>query len=204
MTPIYFSKIEFTEKLFNCKGVRCGRILVNIPEKEFSYQISKYKMQTPATKVLRTEKFGDITHSFYEPVPVKVIKDTHTGFKNRMLLDERFEEEVIISFSKKLNEKQMKDLLPYCNALKFEPYRNKKMSMEDDGYIGYRDEMSLSFCAMTDSYIPMLELPMNYIYDEVHIWPSEKLYRYLTKTYLPNMKQLRQYGYPYGSRSLYE
>ena len=45
--------------------------------------------------------------------------------------------------------------------------------MDDEGFIGYRDEIKVSFCGVTDSYIPYIELPMNYYYDEKHIWPSE-------------------------------
>ena len=56
--------------------------------------------------------------------------------------------------------------------------------MQDEGYIGYRDEVQMCFRGVTDSYIPLLELPMNYYYDEEHIWPSEKLYRYLVTNFL--------------------
>ena len=41
--------------------------------------------------------------------------------------------------------------------------------MGEEGYIGYRDEVQLYFRAVTDSYIPLLELPMDYYYDEKHI-----------------------------------
>ncbi len=51
----------------------------------------------------------------------------------------------------------MRNLLPYCNALDFEPYRDKKMSMQDEGYIGYRDEINTYFTAITNSHIPKLE-----------------------------------------------
>ena len=47
----------------------------------------------------------------------------------------------------------MQELLSYCNALDFEPYRNKEMISEDEGYIGYRDELQLYFTGITDSYI---------------------------------------------------
>lgn len=97
----------------------------------------------------------------------------------------------------------MKILLPYCNALDFEPYRDRKMQMGEEGYIGYRDEVRLHFRAITDSYIPMLELPMEYYYDEEHIWPSEKLYRYLVKTFSEKEKKLREWGLSYGREALF-
>lgn len=47
---------------------------------------------------------------------------------------------IIFSKGIKLTDEQMKGLLPYCNALDFEPFRNREMSMDDPGYRGYRDE----------------------------------------------------------------
>ena len=88
----------------------------------------------------------------------------------------------------------IESLLPYCNALLFEPYRNKKMSMEDAGYVGYRDEVSVRFRGITDSYLPELELPMDFYYDAEHIWPNEKLYRYLIKTFFENNSKLNGHG----------
>ena len=46
-------------------------------------------------------------------------------------------------WSIKLTDEQMEALLPYCNALDFEPYRNREMKMREEGYIGYRDEAHL-------------------------------------------------------------
>lgn len=85
----------------------------------------------------------------------------------------------------------MKELLPLCNALDYEPFRGKTMSMDDPGFIGYRDEISMSFAAITDSYIPIIELLMDYLYDEVHTWPQEKLYSHIVKTFFDGNKKLR-------------
>lgn len=57
--------------------------------------------------------------------------------------------------------------------------------------------MQLYFRAVTDSYIPLLELPMDYYYDEKHIWPSEKLYRYLVKTHFEGDKKIRGWASAY-------
>lgn len=112
-------------------------------------------------------------------------------------------QKVVFSYGMKLSEEQIKDLLPYCNALDFEPYRDKEMVMGDVGYIGYRDQANMYFRAITDSYLPKLELPMDYHYDEAHIWPSEKLYRYLVQTFFENNKRLKQYKPTYGGLSLF-
>lgn len=76
------------------------------------------------------------------------------------------------------------------------------MSMDDEGFIGYRDEIKVSFCGVTASYIPYIELPMNYYYDEKHIWPSEKLYCYIYQTFLNNDKKLKKWVMGYGALSL--
>lgn len=41
--------------------------------------------------------------------------------------------------------------------------------MEDPGYCGYRDEVKLGFVGLTDSYVPMIKLPMSYYYNEEYI-----------------------------------
>ena len=44
---------------------------------------------------------------------------------------------------------------------------------------------------------------MNYYYDEEHICPSEKLYRYLIKKYFEGDKKLHGWGPSYGEGSLF-
>lgn len=43
--------------------------------------------------------------------------------------------------------------------------------------VGYRDDYWIDFVGITDSYIPKIELPMTILYDEVHMWPNERLYQ---------------------------
>lgn len=202
MKPIYFNKIEYTETLRGWEP-RLSRIILNIPEKELSYQVNKIIYKEGFTPVIKINKFGDYTDIDTVHVPVKLVKNGKNDFAGKVLMEERYDEDVIFSYAEKLDDKQMEGLLPYCNALDFEPYRGKKMSMDDKGFIGYRDEISLSFKATTDSYIPLLELPMNYYYDEAHIWPSEKLYRYLMKTFFSDRSKFKNYVIPYGGASLF-
>ena len=77
------------------------------------------------------------------------------------------------------------------------------MSMKDDGYIGYRDEVQMPFRAISNSHIPLIELPMDYYYDEQHIWPSEKLYRYLLTTFFENNRKTEKWITSYGGFSLF-
>ena len=198
---IYFSKIEYRESIGY--GNTSSIMLLNIPEKELSYQVFKWKKQMPAIEGVKSEQWNNHVWSYDFAIPAKKIRNNKTGFKPQIMEDEQSEQTIEFSYAIKLTDEQMKSLLPYCNALDFEPYRHKKMKMGEEGYIGYRDEVHLYFRAITDDYIPLLELPMEYYYDEEHIWPSEKLYRYLVKTFFENNKKLKGKGPTYGGLSLF-
>ncbi|MCF0133011.1 MAG: hypothetical protein HUJ72_04015 [Blautia sp.] len=156
----------------------------------------------PAIEGVQTEAWNDHVLSYDTGRPAKRLRSFKTGFHPQTLMDEKYEQEVVFSYAIEITDHQMKSLLPYCNALDFEPFRNKEMKMGDEGLIGYRDEVRMYFKAITDSYIPLLELPMDYYYDEEHIWPSEKLYRYLVKTFF-NGKEFQKWGPIYGGLSLF-
>lgn len=200
-TPIYFSKVEYKEVIG--RGNTSSIMLLNIPAKELSYQVFAWKRQMPGTEGL--QKLECLGHTWTDRAayPLKRIKSWKTGFEEQAIKDEPYEQEVVFSYAVKLTDEQMKELLPYCNALEFEPYIGKEMSMNDKGYRGYRDEVRLYFTAISDSYIPKMELPMDLYYDEEHIWPSEKLYRYLVKTYFEGNKKLKGWGPTYGGLSLF-
>lgn len=111
---------------------------------------------------------------------VENVDGTRYDFKGQMLRDDHFAKTVVHSKVFKLTDEEFEQLLPYCNALEFEPFRNKDMSMDDAGWCGYLDEdIRRKFIGITDSYIPKIELPMDYFYSEVHSWPSQRLYNLL-------------------------
>ena len=199
--PIYYSKVEFREEIGY--GRRTNIILLNLPAKELSYQVFCYRQRMPAVQGTITAQLRTGQYTFDTSSPAMYISNEKTGFKPRLLKCDALEQEVVFSYGIKLTDAQYKKLLPYCNALDFEPYRNREMSMDDDGYMGYRDEVRMYFSAITDSPIPMIELPMYYYYDEAHIWPSEKLYRYLVKNFFDKDKTLKDHYIPYGGLSLF-
>ncbi|MDD7641116.1 MAG: hypothetical protein PUK75_01305 [bacterium] len=198
---VYFSQIEYREVIGD--GNRSSIMLLNIPERELSYQVYDWKRQMPAIEGVQTEQWGEHTWTHSVAIPAKRIRNEKTGFETQMIKDEQYEAETAFSHAIRLTDEEMEVFLPYCNALDFEPYRNREMKMDEEGYIGYRDEVHLYFKAITDSYIPLLELPMDYYYDDEHIWPSERLYRYLVKTYFEGNKKLLGWGPTYGSLSLF-
>lgn len=199
--PIYFSKIEFQEYLGLCTPCR-SRILLNLPAKELSYQAFTYKKQMPVIQGIQIEQWEGNEYSFDIYSPGRVIKNGKTDFQPVLFNSNQFEQEVIFSYGFNLTDEQMSKLLPYCNALDFGPFRNRKMSMDNAGFIGYRDEVRMEFRAITNSHIPLIELPMDYFYDEQHIWPSEKLYRYLLTTFFENNKKTEKWITSYGGFSL--
>ena len=203
--PIYFSKVMFTEG-FIIHSPR-SVILLDLPNRELSYQLFSRKRNMPAIQgEVKDEFWSKITgeeHIDSFSSPARVTRNGKTDFKAMLLKEDAWEENVEFSYGIKLSQQQYEEILPYCNALEFEPYRNKKMTMHDEGYRGYRDEISVSFCGITDSYIPYLELPMSYYYDEAHTWPSEKLYRHIHRTFLDNDKKLKGKVIGYGALSLF-
>lgn len=199
--PIYFSKVEFRECT---KSMNIGKIiLLNLPECELSFWAFRWKKQMPTIQGQKTEEFFGCEYTYDTSYPARMISSEHTDFKPKLFKTDSYEQEVIFSYGIKLSEQQYEELLPLCNALDFEPFRGRKMVMGEEGYVGYRDEICLYFRAITDSYIPMLELPMEYYYDEAHIWPSEKLYRHIIKNIFDKEKKMRRWHTGYGGFSLF-
>ncbi len=193
--PIYFSKIQFTERLRD-KSI----LFVDVDKGEVSYQRYRRRQLPPSIKGTKSEWFMGKDYHYDFNAPGVFMKNAKTDF-NAVMFEEFDDEDVVFSYGIKLSEAEHKELLKYCNALEFEPYRNKKMSMKDVGYCGYRDEISVSFIGVTDSYIPKMELPMEYYYDEEHEWPQERLYRYLVNK-LSTHKKMKNTMHGYGSFSL--
>ena len=52
------------------------------------------------------------------------------------------------------------------------------------------------FRGISASYLPMLKIYMVIYHDEKHIWPNEKLYKYLIQKYFGH-KKFKKYGIYY-------
>ena len=196
--PIYFTKIQFTEYLNSWSRGKTSRILLNLPAKELSLQVFRLKLNRAVIVGEKTEWVCGREIKFDIQKPAYFIRNEHTDFEPVMLPSEYVSEEVVFSHGIHIADEQMEELLPLCNALEYEPFRGKTMNMDDPGYIGYRDETSMTFEAITDQYIPEISLPMDYYYDEAHIWPQEKLYRHIIKTFFDGNRKLRGWAPTYG------
>ena len=186
---LYFSKIEFIEKL----GYKDRfTLLINLDEKKIYYEEYRTKRNMPSGVIIETDYWeGEPIESYTTSAATRIMRNGKTNFQPHHVRINSSEDEVVVSHGIELSSEDIKELLPYCKVMDFEPYRNKFMSMDDPGFIGYRDEVSLCFKGVSNSYVPLIELPMDYYYDEAHIWPSEKLYRYIVKKYFANKKKYR-------------
>lgn len=197
---IIFSKVQFEEHIgYNYKSI----LILNLKEKELIYQVYEKKKVPPViTKVVAENIFNTVEY-WNIGVSAKIVKNNKTEFKPVLLQDKNIDESIIYSYGKKLNAQEYGALKCLSRVIDFEPFRDRKMSMEDKGYIGYRDEVRLTFSAVSESYYPYIELPMYYYYHEDYIWPSEKLYRFLITEILKKDKKATKWVTGYGGHSLF-
>ncbi len=181
-------------------------LLLNTVEQELSYQIYEPYFEAPAIIEEKSFEIHGMHFSRSFGRPARIVRSWKNGFRKQFLPTcDTLSEEYKVNYSIGINipDEKMPELLKYCDARDFEPYRDRKMDYYDEGRIGYRDEVDIYFTGITDSYIPMMVLPMEYYYDEEHIWPSEKLYRYLVKTFFPYGRKKVGLQPAYGASSLF-
>lgn len=199
--PNHFAKIEFTETIGY--GNPDSVLTINLVEREISYQVFRWKLLMPAIQGYKTEILHGREFSWDFRYPARVIRNEKTGFLPRLIKCDSWESEVIFSFGRKLSSGEFDKICSLSIVDDYLPFCGRTMLMEDEGYVGYRDEVRLDFCGITDSYIPMIQFPMSYFYDEAHIWPSEKLYRYLITSIFEREKALKGWYTSYGGHSLF-
>lgn len=200
---IYYSKVEFIEFSHYFSAIPTRVVLLNVVVKELSYQVIRHKRQMPSLEGIKTivQNGGEISIDIAKPG--RIIRNSHNGFDGVILSDDIETDEIVFSYGMSIPKNRMEKLLSLCNALDFEPYRDKEPNFDDEGIIGYRDEISMRFRGITDSHIPLLELDMRYYYDKDHIWPPERLYCYWVKNFLENNRHLKGWGPHYGGLSLF-
>lgn len=179
MEPIYFSKIIFTSRIGHGNWYPVNILMIDIPQKEISFQKCKW-VERPAS----LEGIGD-----YEWIPGFIEQDKHyfkpavkikngkTGFEYKTFPLERCEQKIIKSVGLKLEDYELEKLLPFCNALEFEEFRKKGENWKH--VKSYYDEITIYFQAITDSYIPMMEMNCDLMHDKGFERPHEKLRDFL-------------------------
>ena len=197
----HFARIEFTETIGY--GNPDSVLALNLVEKEISYQVFHWKRLMPAIQGFKTEILAGREFSWDVSSPARAIRNEKTGFKPRLIKCDNWEPEVIFSYGRKLSNEEFEKICSLCVVDDYLPFCGRIMSMDDKGYVGYRDEVRLQFCGITDSYIPMIQFRMSYFYDEAHIWPSERLYRHLITSIFDHDKTLKGWYTSYGGHSLF-
>lgn len=194
MDAVYFSKIEFHQCYHMCqKGMPIWGdekiIFLDILNQELSVQVIRTG-QDLSNRVYAMEAGWRLGRPNEDAKLMLDICVGKNGMQKVKVRAEDISSKVIFSKGIKLSDEEMRELLPYCNALDFEPFRDREMSMDDPGYRGYRDEITMWFRGITDSYISKIELPMEYVYDEKHTWPSERLYQFIMDKHIRDNKKL--------------
>lgn len=178
---IYFSKIMFVQH--EHRGNKY--IQINIPEREFSVQTYKLSLDPRAKYELPTTVYVSKNTKIDLVTPAVKVSHGKNGFVPT-LIPEECDEVCTFSYGSKVNEDVINKLKPFCNALDFQPYLNKK---EDDEWLGYRDEYTMYFYGFTNSYIPYMFFDMTVCHEN---WPTEKLWKELCNHLIKPNKKLKK------------
>ena len=90
------------------------------------------------------------------------------------------EQKVVKNFAIQLTDEDIVQLLPYINALDFEPYRN----VDDSQYFMTYDGPIVKFIGITDSYLPLYQQYVYFVGEIGEERPYEKLFSYIVNKYL--------------------
>lgn len=189
--PIYYTKVLFVERHREEQ-----RTLIDLVNRNLSFGV--YNHIPKLSPIADGYIINDIGN-FH----VKIVNNCKTGFKDEIVTNYRCTTKEVFLKGFELSDNTMNNLLKLCNALEFEPYRDKEPTMFEPGFIGYRDETSLRFTGITNSYLPKLDINMCYFYDKEHTPPTEKLYRYVYKNILEHDKECSKWLIGYGGLSLF-
>ena len=206
MESVYFTKVEFLRQAAGGRIV--SSILLNLPLGELSYQEHAYTRWMPAIRIVHAPYAGvrrsraNLTPQeerrveawrttlAEDHVPARILRSGKTGFRPVTLPVSGERETISFSVGFRLTPAQRQELLPYCNALDFEPFRGKPVPTAE----GCGGEERLILRAVSDSPLPLLTLPVPLSHNEAQPWPGERLYRYLMKQFFGTSKALRRRG----------
>lgn len=192
--PIYFTRMYFIKEIWGMNEI----LVLNLSARELSFQRENSHRREEGAAISGITKLSlrDKVIPIEFRMPARMISHQKTGFQPRMVQDEWDEWEVGFSHKINLTETDVQELLPYCNARDFEPFRHRTMTFDEPGYAGYRDELKrMFFVGFTDSHLPKIKLPMDLIYNEPYAWPSERLLRYIERTFFIDKKTKKPWLY---------
>ena len=173
---IYFSKFIYVQN--HGHGKRKTYIQLNMLQHEFSVQTYRLALDSRAVYQMQTRFYDD------ENIIIPAIKVSHgrNGFIPTLIPVER-EEVCIFTYGMKVKEDIINKLKPFCNALDFKPFVNKK---SNDEWLPYRDEYTMYFYGFTNSSIPYMFFDMTYDHSN---WPTEILWKELYNSLIKDNKK---------------
>lgn len=178
---IYFSKVIFVQH--EHRGNKY--IQINIPEREFSVQTYKLSLDPRAKYEMPTTVYIDKNTKIDSVAPAVKVSHGKNDFVPT-LIPEEYDEACTFSYGSKVKEDVINKLKPFCNALDFQPYLNKK---DDDEWLSYRDEYTMYFYGFTNSHIPYMFFDMTIHHAN---WPTEKLWQELCNHLIKPNKKLKK------------
>ena len=188
MEPVFFSKVVLSSRIGAGFCYPENTIMIDIPKKEISFQKCKWIERSGSVEVMDDYGWdsGLVGHDVHYLKPAVKIKNGKTGFEYKVLPVEKYEQKIIKSIGLSLSDYEIDRILPFCNALEFELYRD--MGDDWEHMTGYFDEVSIHFQAVTDSYIPMLEMSCNLSHEKGYERPQEKLRDFILEYMSKNKK----------------
>lgn len=184
-TPIYFSKILFTQWTHQKNYTY---ILLNLEQKEFSVQ--KYNTLTDPRAIYTTDTsyyFKD--GSKIENIETPAVKVCHSKNNfNPSIFPEEGEQNCIFSYGTTMNTLQVEELKSFCNALEFQPFSQRDEQKNNLG-ICYRDEYSMCFDGFTNSPVPYMHIDMTIFHSN---YPTEILWEKVYMSLIHPKKKLRR------------
>lgn len=179
---IYFSKIIYVQ--IHGWGRKKTYIQLDMIQNEFSVQVYKLSLDPRAAYNMQRTVYFDKTHK--TDLISHAVKISHgkNGFVPT-LIPKECDEVCIFTYGTKVKDSILDELKPFCDALKFQPYINKKV---DNEWLAYRDEYTMHFYGFTDSYIPYMHFDMTYVHSK---WPTEKLWDELCNHLIRTNKKLK-------------
>lgn len=94
--PIYFSKVEYQMKVGY--GKVSNVILLDIVNRELSYQVFSYQSQMPSVQGIVFEEWNGNKYSHDVSSPARVVRDAKNGFKPQLIKSDQYEKDVVFSY----------------------------------------------------------------------------------------------------------
>lgn len=95
------------------------------------------------------------------------------------------------NYGLKLTDEQLEKLVPYIYSSDFKHVNQNGINFNNPKLVGYRDEISIKFRAISQDGRPLFVYEMSGVYRDWHNYPTDKLYDYLARKFFSQKKYRR-------------